>query len=68
MVTLKTQSLSYLSFYPVDVVSRYRGPQPQVGENYSYLFDIYVSTLISFQITDFSNMLIKQIKNDYSRA
>ena len=27
-----------LNFQPLEVVSRYRDPQPQVVENYSYLF------------------------------
>ena len=29
----------YLNFQPLEVVSRYRDPQPQVIENYSYLFN-----------------------------
>ena len=29
--------LIYLNFQPLEVVSRYRDPQPQVVENYSYL-------------------------------
>ena len=29
---------SDLMFHPLEVVSRYRDPQLQVGENYSYLF------------------------------
>ena len=28
-----------LNFYPLEVVSRYRDRQLQVGENYSYLFN-----------------------------
>ena len=32
--------LSYLNFNPLEVVHRYRDPQLQVGENYSYLFDL----------------------------
>ena len=28
----------HLNFHPLEVVSRYRDPQLQVGENYSYLF------------------------------
>ena len=32
--------LSYLNFHPLKVVSRYREPQLQVGENYSYLFNL----------------------------
>ena len=39
--------LIYLNFQPLEVVSRYRDPQPQVVENYPYLFnlgpDIYKS-------------------------
>ena len=31
-------NLIYLNFQPLDVVSRYRDPQPQVDENYSYFF------------------------------
>ena len=27
-----------LQFQPLEVVSRYRDPQPQVAENYSYFF------------------------------
>ena len=30
--------LSYLYFHPLEVVSHYRDPQLQVGENYPYLF------------------------------
>ena len=32
--------LIYLIFQPLEVVSRYRDPQPQVVENYSYLFNL----------------------------
>ena len=32
--------LIYLDFHPLEVVSRYRDPQPQVVENYSYLFNL----------------------------
>ena len=28
-----------INFHPIEVVSRYRDPQPQVGVNYSYLFN-----------------------------
>ena len=31
--------LIYLNFQPLEVVSRYRTPQPQVVEKYSYLFN-----------------------------
>ena len=30
----------YLNFHPLEAVSRYRDPQLQVGENYSYLFNL----------------------------
>ena len=33
-------TLIYLFFHPLEVVSRYRDPQPQVVENYSYLFNL----------------------------
>ena len=32
--------LIYLKFQPLEVVSRYRDPQPQVAEKYSYLFNL----------------------------
>ena len=32
--------LIYLNFQPLEVVSRYRDPQPQVAENYRYLFNL----------------------------
>ena len=32
--------LIYLNFHPLEVASRYRDPQLQVGENYSYLFNL----------------------------
>ena len=32
--------LIYFNFQPLEVVSRYRDPQPQVLENYSYLFNL----------------------------
>ena len=33
-------TLSYLIFHPLEVVSRYRDPQLQVGENYRYSFNL----------------------------
>ena len=38
-LTLKTAKLLNLHFYPLEVVSRYRDPQLQLTENYSYLFN-----------------------------
>ena len=32
--------LIYLIFQPLEVVDRYRDPQPQVVKNYSYLFSL----------------------------
>ena len=32
--------LNNLNFHPLEVVSRYRDPQLQVGDNYSYLFNL----------------------------
>ena len=32
--------LIYLNFQPLEVVSRYRDPRPQVVENYSYLLNL----------------------------
>ena len=32
--------LFFLIFQPLEVVSRYRDPQPEVIENYSYLFNL----------------------------
>ena len=35
----------YLNFLPLEIVSRYRDPQLQVGEKYSFLFNLILSTL-----------------------
>ena len=56
-------------------MSRYRDPQPQVVENYSYLFNlrptIYKSWWLNTDFlpnnSDLFNRLIKQIENDNSR-
>ena len=34
--TLYNARLSYLNFHPLEIVSRYRDPQVQAGENYTY--------------------------------
>ena len=36
-------ALIYLNFQPLEVVSRYRDPQPQVVDNYSYLFNLILN-------------------------
>ena len=38
-LTLKAIELNNLHFYPLEVVSRYRDQQLQVGEIYSYSFN-----------------------------
>ena len=40
MLTFFDKFVSYFHFSQSEVVSRYREPQLQVGENYSYLFDL----------------------------
>ena len=35
-----TGKLSYYNFHPLEVMSRYRDSQLQVGENYAYFFDL----------------------------
>ena len=46
----KTGKLNNLNFHPLEVVSRYRDPQPQVGENYSYLVNLRTN-IVWFPIT-----------------
>ena len=67
--------LTYLHFQPLEVVSRYRDPQPQVVENDSYFFNfrshIYNFSCLNGPFTPkWLNRLIKRIKNgclcDYS--
>ena len=48
MVNSYTAKLIYLNFQQLDVVSRYRDPQTQVVENYSYL-----SNFVQFANLDF---------------
>ena len=38
----------YLNFHPLEVVSHYRDPQLQVGEIYSYLFNLKPSIYTSW--------------------
>ena len=38
--TINPAKLMYLNFKPLEVVSRYRDPQLQVAENYSYLINL----------------------------
>ena len=39
-LNLFVAKISYLNFHPLEVVSRYRDAQLQVGENDSHLFDL----------------------------
>ena len=39
--------LIYLNFQPLELVSRYRDPQPQVDEVYSFLFNLSPKTFKS---------------------
>ena len=43
--------LIYLNSPPLEVVARYRDPQLQVGENYSYLFKIFANHDVGFTLT-----------------
>ena len=36
LLTLYNAKLSYFNFHPLETVSRYRDPQLQAGENYTY--------------------------------
>ena len=58
--------LVYLNFQPLEVVSRYRDPQPQVVKNYSYLFNlrpnIYKFDVYFISYTQWFNRLITLIK------
>ena len=40
----------YFNFHPLEVVSRYRDPQLQVGENYAYFFLIWEQTFENFDV------------------
>ena len=42
--------LIYLNFQPLEVVSRYHDPQPQVVENYSYLFNLIYQTCTNLDV------------------
>ena len=40
-------NLNNLKFQPLEVVSRYPDPELQVGDNYSYLFNLLILFLIT---------------------
>ena len=69
--------VSYLNFHPLEVVSRFRDSrgsetQLQVGENYSYYWEIcnfcFPNTHLIPSWTVIWSALIRRIKSDYSRA
>ena len=67
-------NLIYLNFNSLEVVYRYRDPQLQVGENYSYLLNLRqnICKILLFKRSLQSqyhlfDLLMKWIKNDYSR-
>ena len=43
-----TAKLNNLNFRPLEVVSRYRDPQLQVGDNYSCLFNLRPNKILLF--------------------
>ena len=49
LVTLIFNKLINLNFQPLEDASRYRDPQPQVVENYSYLFN-FTPNIYKFDI------------------
>ena len=57
-----------ISFHRLEVVSRYRDPQPQVRENYSYLLEVRPNLDVSTHIpsnhdnSDLFNLVISMIK------
>ena len=42
--------INYLNFHPLVVVSRYREPQLQVGENYSYFCNLTTKKCANFDV------------------
>ena len=69
---LNPAKVIYLNFQPLEVVSRYRDPQPKVVENYPHLRSkIYKSwcssTHFIINMSDYFDRWINQITNDRSR-
>ena len=66
-------NLIYSNFHPLEVVCRYRDPQLQVGENYSYLFRFRQQICKCCCLNTHLNpnkrfdLLMDQSKNDNSR-
>ena len=61
----RLERVIYLNLQQLEVVSRYRDPQPHVVENYSYLFNlrsnIYKSLCLNSHFIPNNNRLIKLI-------
>ena len=49
------------NFHPLEVVSRYRDPQLQVGENYSHLFNLRPKTSDNLAVYMFVSFKMKDI-------
>ena len=66
-----TTNLFNWNFHTLEVVSHYHDPQLQVGENYSYLFNlrsnIWNSLCLNAHLIS-NDRLIKQVLNDHSCA
>ena len=60
--TLTRAKLIYLNFQSLEFVSRYRDPQPEVIEKYSYLFNlgpnIYKSYILNIHCVPYNSDLI----------
>ena len=49
-INIGSAILNNLNFHPLEVVSRYRDPQLQVGENYSCICSIWEQTFANFDV------------------
>ena len=66
--------LHYLNFHQLEAVSRYRDPQLQVGDNYSYLLSLDRALIYQFNCLNAYFIPITVVypptdeKNNYSRC
>ena len=73
LFTFYSAKLIYWHFQPLQVVSRYRDPQPEVVENYTYLFNLITNNnkylcLNRHFILNVSDLIGNfKKKNDHSR-
>ena len=49
-INTQTSKFNHLNFHPPKVVSRYRDPQPNVDENYLYLFNSQLHTFVNLDV------------------